>query len=170
MATVDLRERLKRALVQARLVTERILSELERPEDWSFQVAPGTNHALWIAGHLAVADNAFIGKIDPTKKVTNERYASLFGKGSTLRPSAADYPAPDEIWAFLRDRRTVLLALLDTLPDSELAREVPPPPPFMYDVAAIFQMAAWHEAIHTGQLTMIHRVVGKSPLADRPVA
>ena len=164
---MDLKERLRRALVDSRLVTERLLSEIEDPQDWVRRVVPGTNHALWIAGHLAAAENAFIGRVSEDRKVNNAQYAALFGKGSSVSDSLADYPSPDEILAYMRERRSVYLELLDGLAPSDLERPTTGGPPFMFDVGSVYQMSVWHEGLHTGQLTMIHRALGKTPLADR---
>ena len=77
------------------------------------------------------------------------------------------YPAPSEVKDFLSERGRVFIEQLDQCSAEDLIREVPQGPKFMFDVGAVFQMAAWHETLHAGQLTIIHRMLGHSPLADR---
>lgn len=164
---MELNQRLKRLFQHTRGFTDRVLDEINDPEDWVLRPAAGTNHALWIAGHLGYTMDFFIGLIDPAKRKPQENWGELFGKGSTVLDSLSDYPEPSEVRAYLSDRADVLLELLDQASDEELKREVPEGPAFMFDVGAIFQGAVWHEALHAGQLTVIHRMVGQTPIADR---
>ena len=69
---VELKERLKRGLEHSRWFTDRLLSEITLPEDWVRRPIPSANHALWIAGHLGLATNSFIGFVDPTQKIARE--------------------------------------------------------------------------------------------------
>lgn len=164
---MELKERLKRGLLHTRGFTDRVLSEIKEPEDWIRRPADGVNHALWIAGHLGIATNSFIGLVDPTGSVDRETWKPLFGKGSQSIDDLTAYPAPSEVAGFLTERGNVFISLLEDCSDQDLCREVPGGPGFMYDVAAVFQMSAWHEALHCGQLTVIHRMIGQSPIADR---
>lgn len=164
---MNLTERLKRGLMHTRGFTDRILGEIRFPDDWIRRPAPQSNHAMWIAGHLGLATNSFIGFVDPGKKITRDELVPLFGKGTTPIDDLSAYPAPSEVVALLTERGNVFISLLDDLNDEDLAREVPEGPAFMYDVGAVFQMAAWHEALHAGQLTVIHRMIGEKPFTER---
>ena len=165
---MELKERLRRSLSYSRKFTAKILSELETPADWLRRPLPGTNHAMWIAGHLALADNFFAGLIDLDKQITMENYSPLFGKGTAPLDDVDSYPPINEVLAKMEDRRSAILNLLEACKEDDFRRSTPDQaPPFMFDVGAVFQMAAWHESLHTGQLTIIHRSLGKTPLADR---
>lgn len=164
---MNLKKRLKRGLIHSREVTKKLFSEFEKPEDWMVRAAPGSNHALWIAGHLMFAENYFTGLVDPSKKADLPEYAKLFGIGTTVSDNRDDYPPLEDVLEKLRERRNVYLKLLKDCSKKDLKREVKDGPPYMFDVAAVFQMSAWHEALHTGQLTVIHRKLGHSPIANR---
>ncbi|MEW4530439.1 DinB family protein [Maioricimonas sp. JC845] len=165
---MTLKERLKQALVHARSLTMGMLNEINDPQDWIRRPVPGSNHALWIAGHLGSADNAFIGFMHPNRKIQRDAYAELFGRGSVVRDELSDYPDAQELVAFMQDRRQVLLDILDGCSDEDFTRPTPEgAPPFMFDWGAVFQMTAWHESLHTGQLTVIHRMIGQPPLVGR---
>ncbi|MFG0331929.1 MAG: DinB family protein [Maioricimonas sp. JB049] len=162
------KERLKRALLQARGLTMGMLNEITAPEDWIRRAVPGSNHALWIVGHLGVADNAFLGFLVPEKKVERDGYAELFGRGSTVRDELSAYPEPAELVEFMQERRRVLYGILDDCTDEDFTRPTPDEaPPFMFDWGAVFHMTAWHESLHSGQLTVIHRMLGQPPLFGR---
>lgn len=164
-----LKERLQFALVHARNVTEKILVELDRPEDWIVRPAVEANHALWITGHLAVTDNRLTRLIDKNRMIDLSDWHPLFGKGSSPIDDLSAYPTPDEVLERLRERRENLLDVLQACSETDFNKPTPEGAPFfMPNVGYVFQMAAWHEALHTGQLTIIHRKLGKTPLADRP--
>ncbi len=164
---MDLKERLRRGLQHTRWFTDRVLSEIRLPDDWVRRPCPTANHAIWIAGHLGLATNSFIGFVDSSKKVERDDWVPLFGQRTEPIDDLMAYPAPSEVAAFLTERGNVLIGLLDECSDDDFAREVSDGPAFMYDVGAVFQMAAWHEALHAGQLTVIHRMIGETPIADR---
>ena len=164
---MDLKVRLERALRHTRGFTDKVLSEIALAEDWVRRPVAGANHAMWIAGHLTYATNVFIGFVDPDNKDSPQDLAPLFGKGTQPLDDLSAYPAPAEISRYLTERGETFIGLLDDCSDDDLAREVPQGPAFMYDVGAVFQMAAWHEALHAGQLTVIHRMIGQTPIADR---
>jgi len=162
---MDLKERLTRGLQHAQWFTDKVLSDITPGPDWLRRPVPEANHAMWIVGHLAVATNAFIGFVDPSKKDLPEEYGRLFGKGSQPTDSLDDYPAPEEVLAKQQERNKTFADLLQQCSPEDLEREVPEGPGFMFDVAAVFHMGAWHEALHGGQLTIIHRMLGNNPIA-----
>ena len=164
---MELKVRLSRALKHSRWFTDKLLDEISAADDWLRRPVPAANHALWIAGHLGYATNAFIGLVDPSEKDPRQDLAKLFGKGTQALDELSAYPSPSEVTAFLTQRGGVFISLLERCTDQDLEREVPTGPEFMYDVGAVFQMAAWHESLHAGQLSIIHRMVGQSPIADR---
>lgn len=164
---MELKERLRRGLEQTRRFTDTLLAEIP-DEDWLVRPSLGANHTFWIAGHLGLATNHFIGLVDPRKaEPQREDFRTLFGKGTQSIEDAGIYPLPADLRAYLTDRGNAFLSLLNSCSDDDFAREVTGGPPFMYDVGAVFQMGAWHETLHSGQLTIIHRRVGQTPIADR---
>jgi hypothetical protein len=65
----------------------------------------------------------------------------------------------------MRDRRAVLLSILDGLREDELSQPMPPgSPEFLKDVGAVFETSIWHEGLHSGQLTITRRALGFEPL------
>ncbi len=164
---MDLKKRSKLALSHTRGFTEQVLSEFQQPQDWIRRASPNSNHAIWIAGHILYAENFFTGLVDPSQKQDFSKYASLFGKGSSLADNLDNYPSPEEILQLLKDQRKIFREVLNNCTEEDFQRKIEDGPAFMFDVAAVFQMSVWHESLHCGQLTVIHRSLGNSPLADR---
>ena len=95
----------------------------------------------------------------------NEAYGSLFGLGSQPTSNIDDYPAVDEVLAFMDGRRQRLLQVLEACGDEQLAVQTPEgAPEFMPDFASVFKTAIWHEGLHSGQLSLIRRSLGFEPL------
>lgn len=162
---MELKDRLRRQLQSARQHSERLLEAFKTPEEWTKQLHASGNHALWFAGHMGISDNFFISLIDPQRAQEQPEYAKQFGVGSVPTSDPADYPASDQVLAYMRDRRAVLLELLEGMSEGDLARRLPDgTPQFLSDVGSVYEMAIWHEGMHSGQLTVCRRALGHPPL------
>jgi DinB superfamily len=160
-------DRLIRRLEKTREMSEKMLAAFESPEDWCRQVVPGTNHALWFAGHMALTDNYFISRVAPGSEKQFEGWDKLFGMGSNPTNDPDDYPPVAEVLDTMRERRRALVELLKGRSDAELAG---PPAAgasdFLPDLASVYEMTPWHEAMHLGQVTVVRRALGNRPLFD----
>ena len=169
---MSLKQRLKQQLTSARGISERILNDFHTPDEWLHQIHPGTNHALWFAGHMGQTDNFFITLLDPTQAAPRAGWGEMFGMGSQPTGNPDDYPPVAEVLDYMRDRRQTLLAVLERLSEDEL--ETPTPqgsPEFLADYGMVFQAASWHEGMHTGQLTTVRRSLGHKPIMNpQPVS
>ncbi len=160
-------DRLIRRMEKTREMSEKILAAFESPDEWCRQVVPGTNHALWFAGHMAMTDNYFIGRVAPGSEKQLEGWDKLFGMGSNPTNHPNDYPPVTEVLDTMRERRRTLVELLKGRSDAELAG---PPAAgassFLPDLASVYEMTPWHEAMHLGQVTVVRRALGNRPLIE----
>ena len=70
----------------------------------------------------------------------------------------------EEVLAYMRERRAVLLELLADLSDEDLAKPTPEgAPEFLPDIGSVFETAVWHEGLHSGQLSVARRALGFPP-------
>lgn len=163
---MDYKPRLKSLLKQAREMSENLLASFKTPQDWTYQVHPTANHAMWFAGHMTTVDSFFVSVLAPDKAVTlPPGWKEMFGMGSKPSPNPNDYPPPEEVLRLMRDRRQEFLSALDSLNESDLAKPMPNGAPgFIKDIAAMFEIAIWHEGLHSGQLSIARRALGHPPL------
>src|SRR5687767_3258387 len=162
---MQLKERLQRNLVSVRQNSERLLADFKTPEQWTFQVHPSCNHALWFAGHMATSDNFFLSLVAPEKVKPLADFQATFGMGSQPTNDPAAYPAPESVQATMHERRETLLAALERMSEDDLAKKTPAgAPEFLPDVASVFELAIWHEGQHRGQLSVARRALGHKPL------
>ncbi len=165
---MSLKAHARHGLNISRQMTENIVGQFQG-DDWFYQPTPKANHALWVVGHLALADNAFASKFREDTDHKPAGYEALFWFGTEPSSNASAYPPVDEVLAYFRNRRENLLKVLDELSDEELSAVAPPadePGPISGapDVGQLFHFAAYHEGIHCGQLTVCHRGLGHPPL------
>jgi uncharacterized damage-inducible protein DinB len=161
---MDLKQSILWQLQSIRGLSDQMLTTFKTPTDWTHQVFPGANHALWIVGHLALVDNNVAGKFFD-KMIEKPNYKEKFGRQSQPSSNAADYPAPEELLEFFRERRRTLLASIEQFPASDFDNPVPPGlPPVVQNVGQMFVFVANHEALHSGQLSMSRRSLGHPPV------
>jgi uncharacterized damage-inducible protein DinB len=162
---MDHKERLRRQLTSVRAGSERLLADFRTPQEWTFQVHPACNHALWFAGHMTTIDNFFLSLVAPEKARQLPGFQAKFGMGSQPTSDSTAYPPPEEVLAAMRERRQTLLETLDELSEEDLAKKTPAgAPDFLPDIASVFELAVWHEGQHSGQLTVARRALGHPPL------
>ncbi|MEX0866685.1 MAG: DinB family protein [Pirellulales bacterium] len=160
-----LKERLRRQLESARQLTDGYLQSLTRPEEWTHQVHPRANHPLWIMGHLAQTDNFLVSLVAPEKALPLPQYQECFGMGSQPTDDLAAYPPVAEVQQTFRERRAAMLELLESITEEDLAAPLPAgTPDFLSDKGSAFEMAVWHEGMHSGQLSVARRSLGYDPL------
>ena len=122
---MDLKSRVERQLNKVREVTETFLSAFGTPEQWTLQVHDKANPPLWVAGHLGTVDNFMISLLAPEKAVAKAEYQAKFGMGSRPTSDPADYPPPEEVLAFMRERRRTVLEILAGLSDDDMSKPTP---------------------------------------------
>ena len=162
---MQLKQRLVRNLTSMRQNSERLLADFQTPEQWTYQVHPACNHALWFAGHMATSDNFFLSMVAPEKVRPLPEFQTKFGMGSQPTSDPAAYPQPESVLETMRERRSTLLDVLANLSEDDLAKKTPAgSPDFLPDFGAVFELAIWHEGQHSGQLTVARRALGHKPL------
>jgi len=163
------KERARSALEISRGMSEGMVADFKTPEQWTHQVVPTANHALWCIGHTAWVDNRFITRLAPELEVELPGYQERFAGGSMPTSDPAAYPPPEQVVERWRERRKTLLAVLDRQTDDDLNQPAPSgAPTFLKDRGNLFEFVAIHESMHTGQLSIARRALGHSPLRGGP--
>ena len=140
-----------------------LLSDI--PQDkLTHQPCAAGNHAIWIAGHIAYADDLFASKIGNKTARCSDSWVKLFGMGSIPQADAGAYPSLREVTNALADNREGLLASFSSMSAEELAK--PLPDDFKTFAATLGQLMisiACHESLHAGQLTVVRKSLGLAP-------
>jgi hypothetical protein len=126
----------------------------------------GGNHALWIAGHLAVTEGR-LHKILWGEPNPVEHWKPLFDWGSTPTDNLSAYPPFDEVVGTFQSLRKETLEFLDRCGDEGLDRPTKLPPPGLEAPFATVGQAmatiAYHQMFHNGEGAVSRRASGKTP-------
>ena len=137
--------------------------------EWFRQPADGVTHVAWQVGHLAVCQYALClrrirGEHETDAELLPADYFSLFGKGSEPSPEADIYPSPAEIRTVFDPVFRATESELAELSESGLDEETTPAHPMFTTKLGALQWAAQHEMLHAGQIGLIRRQLGSTPL------
>ena len=153
------------SLEQSRRMLDGLIESMSSREDWLHQVHPASNHPLWIVGHLGLADNMFLKRLDP-EAGDDKDWDDIFWFGSEIQSESSVYPNTDEVVAYCRERRAKLLKTIQGLSDEFL--DSPTPDEGMFadapNMAQMLFFISYHEGIHCGQFTIAHRGLGHKPM------
>ncbi|MEK6270466.1 MAG: DinB family protein [Planctomycetales bacterium] len=166
-----MQDELKLPLQQIRTAREYTLSLLEdlQPEDWYQMPSPPISHIAWQVGHIAMAQFRLclerLRNLQPGDwDLISKNFLRTFAKGTVPAEDLSDYPKPDEIKAVLHRVYDAVLKEISNYEEHDL--EVPfrnPHPIFKTKKEALF-FSAQHEMLHAGQIGILRRLLGKSPV------
>lgn len=124
---------------------------------------PNGNHALWILGHLVWTDDFFLSGLSGSASLCSPHFVEQFGMGSTPVYRADAYPPLAELRTRAARHREGLEAYFRSLPDTRLNEALPEKYAFAANYMSLPGVLAWHEGMHTGQLTVVRRSLGLAP-------
>ena len=133
---------------------------LLRPGPW------GGNHAMWIAGHLAVVEGRLQQMVHGTPNPVHQ-WKPLFDWGSEPVDDPAAYPPFEEVLAKFKELRAQTHAFLDQVGEEGLDRPTKCQPPGFggfETVGAAFLIIAGHACGHLGGLNFVRAAAGKQRL------
>lgn len=161
--------RLSEALEQIAFTRSYLLERVNTVplSDW-FTVPPGgVSHVAWQVGHLAFAEYRLcLVRLRPRtpadEALISDRFLTAFGRESS--PDTATDLTAEEILAVFDRVHTQVMTELPTYPDTDL--DLPPllPHPLFTTRIAGLRYAPLHEMIHCGQIAMLRRMLGQSPI------
>ena len=127
----------------------------------------GGNHAMWILGHVTVAEGRLHKVLFGTPNPV-EHWKVLFDWGSEPTTDPSAYPAFDEVLQTYRRLRAKTRAFLDEVGDRGLdqpTRMAPPglEAPFATVGKAVLTIAM-HQTFHNGEAAVSRRASGQPPL------
>ena len=137
--------------------------------DWFRMPNEGVSHIGWQVGHIAWAQQMLVtrrlvGEDPAVLEPFPETLIKTVGKGSTPEENPSLYGTPESLMDLHERVYMGCRTLIDRLEDSALSDPVSPPHPMFQDKAGVLRWAADHELTHTGQISLIRRLLGHAPL------
>jgi len=157
-----------RRIETAREYTLTLLADLEE-SDWFWQPQGYTTHLAWQVGHLAMAQYGLAlfrqrGRQPADLELMSGRFRKQFSRGSQPSPSAEDYPSITEIRDVFDRVHQQTLQELPTFSESSLNEPIDPPYSGFPTKFGALLFAVDHEMLHAGQIGILRRLMGKSPV------
>ncbi len=124
------------------------------------------HHAYWLLGHVIYGEAQGLDRYLLNRRNRYEKWASLFGPGSTPSTDAVGGLSYDELLEELDIVRAATLKHVATLTDSDLDRPCHPVEggPSFETVGDCLIGIAIHMGIHAGQLADTRRAAGCTPV------
>lgn len=165
-------ERLATAIRHLEFARNYSLSLLEGLEegDWFWTPDAFTTHIAWQVGHLAMSEYGLTlfqqrGRdLAVDKALMSSKFRKLFMRGTTPIADREAYPAPAEIVATLDRVHDQMRQEVPTFDGEQLDQPLGPPHAAYATRYGALLFAGDHEMIHSGQIGMLRRLMGKPPL------
>lgn len=172
---MDLRiDIVQRLLESSRQYTLSLLDGLSDDEWFWTPAANGTaeaygSHIAWQVGHIAMAEYGLLlfrqrGRAEVDLELMPSSFRKRFAKGSLPSPDRAAYPQPSEILLQLEKIRKQVLLELPSFAPASLDEPLDPPTAGYATKYGAMLMAPQHEMLHCGQIGVLRRLMGRSPL------
>ncbi len=135
-------------------------------DDWTWQPFPGAQHALWICGHVASAQQQLVFGRCLGQEDLDSEFMDHFAIGGPIKSAEEhDWPSPDVVRRQMDKVQSQTEEAVVGLSDSFLAEPAfgkggVPHPHYDTKLGAIGHVVR-HEAFHAGQLAMLRRLRGK---------
>lgn len=158
----------------ARRYTLSLLHDLEN-DDWYWTPDSSSNsefvtHIAWQAGHIAMAQYGLMlfrqrgreREID--SKLMSSKFRKLFMRGTQPINDPDKYPQPDEILDVMDRVHQQALKEIPSFDGDQLDEPTGAPHAAFATRYGALLFAGNHEMIHSGQIGMLRRLMGKEPL------
>ncbi|MHC4697205.1 MAG: DinB family protein [Planctomycetota bacterium] len=135
-------------------------------EEYFHPATPGTNHAAWILGHIAVSEDSLVSMITGQAKRFPQAVHDLLGPSSTCESDASKYPSRSELDEMFRNSRAHTVEALQTFDEGKWVDPAPEglPKQFFWTAGAVWGLIGFHQFWHIGQLTTCRTVMNKKRL------
>lgn len=130
-------------------------------ENWVKQPGDGSNHLLWIMGHLVWARGNMARTLGSS---WSQPWTKQFARGSA-REEASQYPQTEVVQKAWADVSGELAKILPTAP-ADLLNQPHANPTFDGKVGGFLAFLAFHETYHVGQIGYLRKWLGHSALVD----
>jgi hypothetical protein len=152
----------------SRLFTEQFLGDLTESE-WYWSPPQFTTHVTWQVGHIAVAEYSLClrrvrGRTTADESLISDAFIEAFKLGS--KPAAEPHKNPplDEIRRVFAAVHQQSVEELSGQSETELDEPLTDPHPRFKTKMTAVEFSPMHEMVHAGQIAMLRRLMGKTPL------
>ncbi len=168
MGAPSRRELARNQIAFARSYTITLLDSVGT-DDW-FRVPEGARtHIAWQVGHLTMAQYMLTlfrlrGKTEDDERMVPKAFLKRFVKGTTPDSNPESYPPAEVIRETFNRVHERLMLELPSIPEEHLDAPVVEPYAVEANRFGSLLFCSHHEMLHAGQIGLIRRLLGKSPI------
>ena len=139
-------------------------------DDQWFRIPAGaSSHIAWQVGHLAMAEYGLCmfrqrGRRSEDMELMSGKFRKKFRKGSTPDPEAENYPPHTEILEVFGQIHARAMEEIADYRDEDLSEGIDEPYAVYPNKLGALFFCASHEMLHAGQIGMLRRLLGMSPV------
>lgn len=138
-------------------------------QDWFTIPENAPSHIAWQVGHLAMAQYGLTlfrqrGRAEVDTKLMSGKFRKKFMKGTTPDSELTNVTSRDEIMEVLHRVNDQMLAEIDGFDGPGMDETVEMPYAGFPTKYGSLLFTAHHEMLHSGQIGMIRRLLGKDPI------
>lgn len=164
-------DRLTMAIEQiqgARAYTLKLLDTIS-PDEWYVSPIECVTHVAWQVGHLAMAEYRLClervrGKRPEDAELLPPDFLARFGRGSTPDPDVSEETTPERILEVLERVHAQVMLELPRISQHELDEPPFTPHELFKTKLGALQWASLHEMLHAGQIGLLRRLLGQTPI------
>ena len=152
----------------AREYTLSLLADVAEAE-WFLMPAGVTTHLAWQVGHLAMAEYGLClfrvrGRKSEDLQLMPSKFRKQFSRGSTPDPDPAQHASPQELLAALATIHRQACLEMAEYTSAQLNEPTEMPYSVYPTKLGALLFCPQHEMIHAGQIGLLRRLLGKSPV------
>jgi len=152
----------------ARQYTLTLLADID-DADWFRTPAGASSHIAWQVGHLAMAEYGLClfrqrGRKPEDLELMPSRFRKQYSRGTTPDPDAANQSSPAELRTIFERIHEQCLAEMAGFPAGQLSEPAEMPYAVYPTKLGALLFCSHHEMIHAGQIGLLRRLLGKSPV------
>ena len=151
-----------------RSYTKQLLEDVG-DDEWFQRVEGCPTHLAWQVGHLAMAQYGLTlarirGREPEDRELISKQFYACFKKGSDPFAENAEFPPISEIRDTMERINKTSMEELSKHTDDSLSEKLPEPTAvFDTKLGSVFFCSS-HEMLHAGQIGLLRRMLGKSPI------
>lgn len=135
------------------------------PAEYLHRPVAQANCAAWVLGHLILVHRLAVQAVDPCVGLPAlpEGFEARFSKESPA-PEAAEFGDTSVLMPLLRQHVDILTEAVLKLNEPDLRRPLANPTPMFGKLGEMLAFMPIHTGIHTGQITVARRSLGRPPI------
>ena len=151
------------SLAASHRMLQRFTGDLE-PAEYLHRPTAKANCAAWLIGHMTLSDRYVLKMFGVTDLPTlPDGFENRFSRNEGC-PEAGDFGDVSTLMPLFNEHRTLLVEAVKRATPEQLDKKLEKSMPMFATVGEFTNFMAQHTAMHTGQITIIRRSLGRPPL------